>query len=472
VPEKKADLSRRVHAGRHGLGQLTLVEHALCPLEGSRPAAEAPYCCAYDYFDSHHRRKTARARIDAPLGLSASDEFFLWGLLALTLAQREATFDFHATPHYCLKQLGCLSRESKGGKNYAQFRAAIGRLAAVRYQNDRFYDPIRKEHRAVSFGFFSYSLPLAADSSRAWRIVWDPLFFEFCRPLGGHVAFDLATYRGLDTASRRLFLLLKKVFWRRRVSPVFDVRHLAIDVLGYAPTLPTGKLKARLQRSATRLLQRQIIGLGPRLLRVEGLFEKRRKGVYTVRFHRGTYFGQTRRAAGQARIQDSPHYEPLAAIGLDDASIGRVLARFQPETIRLWADITLAALERKGKGFFRRSPAAYFMNNLQVAAQGRRTPPDWYHQLGKQERQRQSPTGNTPPAQVAETSAENKTLSAAERPLFESVMAEMLAQFRAAGQEEPDACRNAHRFARQHLQNLRAREAARPATSIGKLLGQ
>ena len=72
-----------------------------------------------------------------------------------------------------------ISADSKGGKSYRLFREALRRLSAVRYQNDGFFDPIRREHRAVSFGLLSYSLPLAPDSSRAWRILWDPLFFEY-----------------------------------------------------------------------------------------------------------------------------------------------------------------------------------------------------------------------------------------------------------------------------------------------------
>jgi hypothetical protein len=110
--------------------------------------------------------------------------------------------DFYATPYYCLRQLGCLDASvGHGGKNYDLFRNAINRLSAVHYRNDRFYDPIRGEHRDVAFGFLSYSLPLDADSSRAWRFAWDPIFFEFCSATGGTLRFDFPTYRRLDEAS-------------------------------------------------------------------------------------------------------------------------------------------------------------------------------------------------------------------------------------------------------------------------------
>jgi hypothetical protein len=78
------------------------------------------------------------------------------GLLALALAQPEPQIEFQATPHFCLRELGLISPDSKGGKSYRLFRDALRRLAAVRYQNERFYDPVRREHREVTFGLFSY----------------------------------------------------------------------------------------------------------------------------------------------------------------------------------------------------------------------------------------------------------------------------------------------------------------------------
>jgi hypothetical protein len=138
-----------------------------------------------------------------------------------------------------LRKLGLISPDSKGGKSYRLFRDALRRLSAVRYQNERFYDPIRQEYRSVSFGLFSYSLPLELDSPRAWRIVWDSLFFEYCSAAASQLSFDLETYRQLDHASRRLFLLLSKVFWRRPLSPHFEVRYLAVNVLGFSANLAT-----------------------------------------------------------------------------------------------------------------------------------------------------------------------------------------------------------------------------------------
>jgi hypothetical protein len=65
--------------------------------------------------------------------------------------------------------------------------------------------------------------------------------------------------------------------------------------------------------------------------------------------------------------------------------VRRILATFPHGAIEQWADITLAARERHGETFFKRSPQAYFLDNLKAAAAG--TPPDWWRELRKQERE-------------------------------------------------------------------------------------
>src|SRR5690606_4606420 len=137
----------------------------LCPLDTSASLSRGlTHRSEFYYLDPNRHRRKATAEVICPLGLSPADEFYLWGLVALTLSQPEPGIDFYATPHYCLTELGVGDRRAgqgaRGGKNYALFRQAIARLAAVTYLNDRFYDPIRGEHRSVAFGFLSYSLPL------------------------------------------------------------------------------------------------------------------------------------------------------------------------------------------------------------------------------------------------------------------------------------------------------------------------
>lgn len=115
---------------------------------------------AYGYRNRNGRLLTAKVRVTCPSGLSAADEFTLWGLLALTFAQPEPGTEFHATPHYCLRRLGLIEKNaSKGGKDYQLFRETVRRLARVIYENTGFYDPIRGEHHDVAFGFLKYSLP-------------------------------------------------------------------------------------------------------------------------------------------------------------------------------------------------------------------------------------------------------------------------------------------------------------------------
>ena len=73
--------------------------------------------------------------------------------------------EFYATPHWCLKQLGIVTPKQEQGSRYQTFRDAIRRLSGVVYDCDRFYDPVRGEHRDVTFGFLKYSLPLPVEST-------------------------------------------------------------------------------------------------------------------------------------------------------------------------------------------------------------------------------------------------------------------------------------------------------------------
>ena len=71
-----------------GVCQLSLVEHALCPLDRRRALRDGlRHETAFRYSDPTGKRRTATVRIDCAYGLSPFDEFYLWGLLALTMAQ-------------------------------------------------------------------------------------------------------------------------------------------------------------------------------------------------------------------------------------------------------------------------------------------------------------------------------------------------------------------------------------------------
>lgn len=246
---------------------------------------------SYEYTDKNKHTKTAKVRVLCPFGLSASDEFTLWGLLALTFSQPDPTAEFEATPHFCLRQLGIITDgASKGGKQYQLFRETTRRLSRVVYENTAFYDPIRGEHRDVAFGLLKYSLPIDPQSSRTWRFLWDQQFFEFAQATGGSFHFDLNTYRQLDPASRRLFVLLQKIFWRHEVSPSFDLRKLAVGTLGFAPTMEVCDLKQRIVRCTERLIDAGILRLPLGMTSPRDLFVKRGVGQYVVSFHRGPYF--------------------------------------------------------------------------------------------------------------------------------------------------------------------------------------
>jgi hypothetical protein len=423
-----------------GIGQLTLVEHALCPLDARESAVpNLVHEATFRFSDKARRRQTGNVRVHCPLGLSPKDEFLLWGLLAMTAADPESDGEFHATRHYCLRRLGLIDvKTRRGGRQYRDFTAAIERLACVRYQCDKFYDPIRGEHRRVTFGFFSYSLPLEDDSSRAWRFVWDPIFFEFVRAAGGALRFNLEIYRQLDVGSRRLYLFLTKLFFRQSVTSRLDLSEVAEQILGVAPSVSLRDKKAKLRRCADQLVRHGVVD------RVE--ITRTGKGKFSLVFHRGSVY---RRAIMEPAFE-TPLHESLLSIGFDVAGADRILRRFQHALVREWVDITLAAGERFGPQFFKRGAPAYLTDNLKHATAGSRTPPDWWHELRREEQRACAERARK--AHTASVCNDQLVTNAAG--VVNDVHGSIFAQFLAAGQPENLARENARRFhaARERLE--------------------
>ncbi|MBM3970834.1 MAG: hypothetical protein FJ302_13400 [Planctomycetes bacterium] len=434
--------------------QLSLVEHALCPLD-SEVSLKPNFIFETSYFftDKSRNRKKAAVRIGGLEGLSAHDELYLWGLLSLAISQTEPSAEFMATPYFCLRRLGIIGGSNKGGREFELFRAAIKRLAGIRYQNDYFYDPIRGEHRAVSFGFLSYTLPLGDDSGRAWRFVWDSLFFELARATGGALRFDLGVYRQLSPAARRLYLFLKKLFWRAEETPALNLRHVAVDVLGFAATTETTPLRWKVAHCIEQLRKAEIVLLPAGETDARHLFRKQSKGQYVFQLLRGPRF-DTQGNERSAEPTDSPLYEPLKTIGLDDRTIARVISQYSPRMIEQWADITLAARERQGETFFTNSPQAYFIDNLKAAKESRRTPPDWWHELRKQElaRQREQVKAKS---QIfrSEDDAFEEYLRDEAREAFDGVMSRLIDDLQKSGRSVNECREQAHQFTRTHFLN-------------------
>ena len=224
------------------------------------------------------------------------------------------------------------------------------------YQNSGFYDPVRAEHAEVCLDFSAIGCPLDRDSSRAWRFYWDPLFFEICRASGSALSFDLDTYRELDVTGRRLYLLLKKMFWRCETTLPFDLRHLAVNVLGFTPDQPPWRLKARTQNCVERLVEHGILAL-PAGGSIKSLFRKQATGRYTIVFQRGPQFDRSVKTAAQDRRFTV--LRTAGMIGFDRPSIARILRSYSAKLVGEWADITLAARERQRRGVLQERPTKH-----------------------------------------------------------------------------------------------------------------
>lgn len=441
----------RPHAGQ-GLSQLSLVETALCPLDTARSMSRNfTHEASYGFTDKHRNRKQATAQIYCPRGLSSSDELYLWGLLALTCSQPEVSPEFCATPHYCLKELGIVTDGGRGGKTYRLFRESVHRLGAVHYHCDGFYDPIHKDRSDFGFGFFSYALPNNPESSRAWRFSWDRVFFDMVSTVGGALCFDWQTYRQLDPASRRLYLYLKKLFFRSKAELKLDVRELCIETIGFSGDHPPWKLKQKLTRCIDTLIDAGILTLPRNAKGTPELFTKRGKGEYSVAICRGPQFDDASTPTSRT-VEDSALFEQLTEIGLDKQSIARVLKRYKLRMLQQWIDITLAAKEKKGADFFKKSPAAFLIDNLKAAAAGTRTPPDWWREALKRERQEAEGDPATPVDPLED--AFEKYLQEAEiKTAFDRVMRKTFEAFKQTDCSEQDAKERAEYQALVHLRH-------------------
>ena len=417
---------------RSGVSQLTIVEHALCPLDARATVVpNLTHEATFRYSDRQRRRQTGRARVFCPLGLSPKDELLLWGLLAITLADPQTDGELHVTRHYCLRRLGIIdAKQRRGGRQYGDFSAAVERLAAVHYQCDSLYDPIRGEHRRMGFGFFSYSVPLDDDSSRGWRFVWDPIFFELVQAAGGYLRFDLNVYRQLDTASRRLYLFLSKLFFRKSETPRLNLTDVAEQIVGIASSVSTRDKKARLTECIKRLTKHGVVR--------DGLIVRVAKGEFQMVLQRGPLF---ERPTAEPAFE-SPLFEPLIEIGFDIKGANRLLRRYKHRLVREWIDITLAARERFGSAFFKKSAPAFLMDNLKHAAVGQRTPPDWWAEVRKAEQRATAERAkkHRPTYQTSDPLATHaiETLN--------DVHQSILSTFLAAGQSEDVARMNAERY--------------------------
>jgi hypothetical protein len=384
------------------------------------------------FTDKERKRRSGRVRVFCPLGLSPQDELFLWGLLALTLADESNAGELHATRHYMLRNLGIIDPATRrGGRQYASFTQAIDRIAAIQYFNDSFYDPIRAEHTRINFKFFSYTQPVDLNSSRAWRIVWDPVFFQFAQAARGALRFDLQTYRQLDVASRRLYLFASKLLARFDTTHPIDVGELAVDVLGYDASLSAPKRNARLRACLRRLVEAGV------LRSTDTRLYKRAKKQYSVVMAKGKLLQRPR---SDVAIE-SPLMEPLKVLGFDPPSANRLLSRFPRRLVREWVDITLAAKERFGGEFFTRSPAAYLSYNLNRAAAGTGTPPDWWHEVRKAEERSRANRDRNRRSASEPVQLPQKAMNS-----LDEVRDDIFDHFLAAGQSKAKASRNARRF--------------------------
>jgi hypothetical protein len=170
-------------------------------------------------------------------------------------------------------------------------------------------------------------------------------------------------------------------------------------------------------------------------------------------------------------------HDPLRAIGFDDAAILRIVSRYKPSVVQVWADITLAAMERS-PGFFKVSPQAYFMDSLEKAARGTRTPPDWWYEHRKEaerlKRESERALFNLPArdaGQSGEDRAFDEDLRGEGQVAFAEIVGRLCACYKQGGQSLREASRNATEAARVHMRHRFRKEHPEFDLSAPKALG-
>lgn len=453
-----SDKTLRSSAMATAKAQLTMVEHALCPLD-SRESLQMGrvFETSFAYTDANRNRKKGKVKIGCVEGLSPTDELYLWGILGLALAGREPSSDFYATPYWILRQLGRVTKTKKGSEEFRLFRDSIRRLAGVRYQNDAFYDPLRGEHRSVSFGLLNYSLPIDEQSARAWRFAFDPIFWELVSANRSSLRFDLGLYTDLSPAGRRMYLFLKKQFWRNTVTGGLNLREVAVNVLGFNAELPAKHLKTKLSRVVDELVKMELVGFGLGRECFADCLTKKGVGEYTFELHRGPAMERVTEL-GTHRPEDSPHYEALVSFGFERPAIVRLLATHKPGLLSQWIDITQAAIER---GLIDKTPQAYFTYYTQRGA----TPPDWWHELKRKERAQEAAQDHAKRAMEGkffEDRGFDSYIETQAKEAFENVMQGLISDFMKGGKPRHEAEREARQHTVSHFRNKYRQQKDRP----------
>lgn len=118
------------------------------------------------------------------------------------------------------------------------------------------------------------------------------------------------------------------------------------------------------------------------------------KSRYVINARRGQHFDRNSVSVSNSR-ELQPVLETLIGIGFDIGAASRLVRQYPVRLLEEWADITQAKLERQGRGAFRRTPMAFFVDSVSKAHKGQRTPPDWWNELRRAERKQDDIAGDS-----------------------------------------------------------------------------
>ncbi len=232
-----------------------------------------------------------------------------------------------------------------------------------------------------------------------------------------------------------------------------NLREIAVSVLGLSGQLPLKRLRQKVEHIVDELAAVELVGFGVGQSCFSDCVTKVGVGEYRFQLHRGPSMERVTEL-GTNRPEDSPLYEQLVAIGFDRHAIVRLLGSHKVSLLQQWIDITLAAIER---GVIDKSPQAYFTYYVQ----NKMTPPDWWHELKRQERQQEADQQRASRAfdvKFAEERGFDDYIQNEARDAFDRVMSSLVSDLMRGGKQKHEAEQFAREQTLHHFRGKYRRE--------------
>lgn len=292
------------------------------------------------------------------------DDEVLLGLIQLTRAHGFAERKVPFTRHELIRILGWRD----DSKSYARIEESLNRWTGVTlyydnawwnkdrkcWMNEKFHilDNVWLCHRGQPTPDTGLLMIGAPQSAFVWN---ETIFRSFTH--GNLKSIDFEFYKSLKSAvAKRLYRFLDKHFYKRNRIEM-DLRELCCEHIGLSRNYDTANMKRKLLSGVRELEERQF------LQKVSGsqMFEKIKKGVWSVRFHR--IWQSTGTTNVLAEHQNDQVVNALVEFGVEPAVALRTVAEYPRDRI-LEKLKAFGAVKPTARFATFRNPAGYLLSAI------------------------------------------------------------------------------------------------------------